>query len=131
MCVCVCVFYCECSDLGFFLAGDGGGADESGRRKPRERRRAEPALVGRARARPVLADRQHQQDHEEGVAGQRQDRQGRQGYDAGMRLRVHQLHHQRVRTKFCFYYTVLLLNLNLRNCLRLVFAYGKALFYEM
>ena len=46
------------------------------------------------RVRLVLADRECELDHEEDSTGKRKDLQGRQGDGAGVRVEVHQLHHQ-------------------------------------
>ena len=63
-----------------------------GQRLRRAEQRGRRAVVA-AGAGQVPADRQREPDHEEGAAGQRQDQQGRQGDGAGVRLRVHLLHH--------------------------------------
>uniref|UniRef100_A0A0D3GB33 Uncharacterized protein n=1 Tax=Oryza barthii TaxID=65489 RepID=A0A0D3GB33_9ORYZ len=69
---------------------DVGGVRRDGERRRRRRRRRSREGAG-----PVPADRQHRPHHAPGRAGERQDRQGLQGVRPGVRLRVHQLHHQR------------------------------------
>lgn len=51
----------------------------------------------RAGAGPLFAHREHQPDHEKSVTRERQDREGREGDGAGVCVRVHKLHNQRVR----------------------------------
>ncbi|KAJ8637004.1 hypothetical protein MRB53_011271 [Persea americana] len=80
----------------FSLSGfwwNGGGIGEPGWRKPRERR-AEPA-VERPGTGSVPSDREHQSDHEEGGAGEREDCKGFEGNGAGVCVGVHQLYHKR------------------------------------
>lgn len=65
----------------------------------------------RSSAGPASSDREHQRHHEEWDSSQWRDREGREGDRAGMRFRVHQLHHQRVsiRLKPRFIFIVILL----------------------
>ncbi|KHN18639.1 hypothetical protein glysoja_033746 [Glycine soja] len=44
---------------------------------------------------PVSPDREREPHHEEGAAGKREDLEVREGDGAGVRVRVHQLHHRR------------------------------------
>jgi len=46
-------------------------------------------------ARQVPSDSEREQDHEEGVAGEREDLEGGEGDGAGVRVGVHQLHNRR------------------------------------
>lgn len=85
------IFLCDI-DLGSWR--NGGGIGEPGWRKPRERR-AKPA-VERPGAGSVPSNRQHQSDHEEGGAGEREDCEGFEGNGAGVCVGVHQLYHKRV-----------------------------------